>query len=77
VAFLSVPLFLFYYMCLVGGEELADRLLMTPWLSMWLPNLVLGLWGIVATWKACELPWPAPRVLAHAPPEAAPRSAAA
>ncbi|MEO5618894.1 MAG: LptF/LptG family permease [Candidatus Eisenbacteria bacterium] len=58
VAFASVPFFLFYYLCLVGGEELADRLLFPPWLSMWLPNLVLGTWGIVATWRACELPWP-------------------
>jgi len=58
VAFASVPFFLFYYLCLVGGEELADRLLFPPWLSMWLPNLVLGAWGVVATWRACELPWP-------------------
>lgn len=58
VAFLSVPFFLFYYLCLVGGEELADRLLFPAWLSMWLPNLVLGGWGLVATWRACELPWP-------------------
>ena len=55
VAFASVPLFLFYYLCLVGGEELADRLLFPPWLSMWLPNLVLGAWGVYATWRACEL----------------------
>ncbi len=60
VAFLSVPFFLFYYLCLVGGEELADRLLFPAWLSMWLPNLVLGGWGLVATWRACELPWPSP-----------------
>ena len=57
VAFASVPFFLFYYLCLVGGEELADRLLFSPWLSMWLPNIVLGAWGLVATWRACELPW--------------------
>ncbi len=58
VAFASVPFFLFYYLCLVGGEELADRLLFPAWLSMWLPNLVLGGWGILASWRACELPWP-------------------
>lgn len=58
VAFASVPFFLFYYLCLVGGEELADRLLFPPWLSMWLPNLVLGGWGLIATWRVCELPWP-------------------
>ncbi len=60
VAFASVPFFLFYYLCLVGGEELADRLLFPAWLSMWLPNLLLGAWGLIATWRACELPWPSP-----------------
>jgi ABC-type Na+ efflux pump permease subunit len=30
----SVLFFLFYYMCLVGGEELANRLLLPPWLAM-------------------------------------------
>ena len=55
VAFVSVAFFLFYYLCLVGGEELANRLLLPPWLSMWLPNLVIGLWGIDWTLRACEL----------------------
>lgn len=55
VAFVSVAFFLFYYLCLVGGEELANRLLLPPWLSMWLPNIVLGAWGIVWTLKACEI----------------------
>lgn len=55
VAFVSVAFFLFYYLCLVGGEELASRLLMPPWLSMWLPNVVLGAWGLVWTLQACEL----------------------
>ncbi len=55
VAFVSVAFFLFYYLCLVGGEELAHRLLLPPWLAMWLPNLVLGLWGLDWTLKACDL----------------------
>jgi lipopolysaccharide export system permease protein len=66
IAFVSVAFFLFYYLCLVGGEELANRLLLPPWLSMWLPNLVLGGWGVVWTLQACEvglrLPAPAPRL---------------
>lgn len=72
VAFLSIGFFLFYYLCLVGGEELADRLLLAPWLAMWLPNLLLGAWGVVATLRACEL---LPRS-AHAPlPRGARRAA--
>jgi lipopolysaccharide export system permease protein len=67
VAFVSIAFFLFYYLCLVGGEELATRLLLPPWLAMWLPNLVLGTWGLIATLRTCELigrrnpPMPAPR----------------
>ena len=55
VAFVSIAFFLFYYLCLVGGEELANRLLLPPWLAMWLPNLALGLWGLHATLRATEL----------------------
>ena len=55
VAFVSVAFFLFYYLCLVGGEELANRLLLPPWLAMWLPNLVLGTWGMLATLRAIEV----------------------
>lgn len=55
VAFISIAFFLFYYLCLVGGEELANRLLLPPWLSMWIANLVLGAWGVHWTLKACEL----------------------
>ena len=61
VAFVSVAFFLFYYLCLVGGEELANRLLLPPWLSMWLPNLLLGSWGIQSTLRACELRLRRPR----------------
>jgi lipopolysaccharide export system permease protein len=59
VAFLSIAFFIFYWMCLVGGEELARRSLFPAWLAMWLPNLVLGALGIDWTLRACEvrLPW--------------------
>ena len=55
VAFVSIGFFLFYYLCLVGGEELANRLLLPPWLAMWLPNLALGTWGLYGTLRASEL----------------------
>jgi lipopolysaccharide export LptBFGC system permease protein LptF len=63
VAFVSVLFFLFYYMCLVGGEELANRLLLPPWLAMWLANLVIGWFGIRWTLEACELRAPQRRAL--------------
>jgi lipopolysaccharide export system permease protein len=70
VAFVSIAFFLFYYLCLVGGEELATRLMLPPWLAMWLPNLLLGAWGTSWTLEACELQrrrtTPAPRVMKQA-----------
>ncbi len=69
VAFVSVAFFLFYWLALIGGEELAERLLLPPWLAMWLPNLVLGGWGAIATLRAAELLRPrarAPRALPRA-----------
>jgi len=63
VAFVSVAFFLFYYMCLVGGEELANRLLLPPWLAMWLANIVIGVFGIRWTLEACELRASARRAL--------------
>ena len=77
VAFLSIAFFLFYWLCLIGGEELANRLVVPPWLAMWLPNIVLGAVGLRWTAEACEVvaPWTAlqrsrgsrPRPLAAAP----------
>ena len=55
MAFVSIAFFLFYYLCLIGGEELANRLMLPAWLAMWLPNLVLGGWGIWATLRATDL----------------------
>jgi len=50
--FFSVVFFIFYYLCLIGGEQLADRLLLPPWLAMWLPNFVLGILGLYLTARA-------------------------
>src|SRR5205085_9768031 len=49
VAFVSIAFFLFYYLCLVGGEELANRLMLPAWLAMWLLNIVRGSWGLYET----------------------------
>ncbi len=59
VAFASIGFFMFYYACLVVGEELANRLILPAWLAMWLANIVLGGLGLDLTARACEvrLPW--------------------
>ena len=51
IGFLSVAFFLFYYLCLIGGEQLADRGQVRPWIAMWLPNVVLGGAGIALTYR--------------------------
>jgi len=43
---ISLLFFIIYWAFLIGGEELADRGFLDPALSMWLPNIVLGLVGI-------------------------------
>jgi len=43
---LSTLVFVFYYMALTGGEDLADRRYLPPWLAMWLANIVFLLLGI-------------------------------
>jgi len=36
----SLAVFSVYYVGLIGGEELGDRLILPPFLSMWWPNLI-------------------------------------
>jgi lipopolysaccharide export system permease protein len=55
VSFLSILFFVFYYLCLAGGEELADRRILSPWFAMWAPNLVIGAIGAYLTLQAAEL----------------------
>lgn len=47
ISTLAIPVFVLYYLFLVGGENLADRRVIPPWLGMWSPNillLALGVW---------------------------------
>lgn len=43
---MSTVVFVFYYLALTGGEDLADRRLLTPWLAMWLSNIVFFVFGL-------------------------------
>jgi len=51
-ALLSLLFFLLYYVFLVGGEELADLLIISPFWAMWTPNVLLLLVGIYLTYFA-------------------------
>jgi len=43
---LSVFFFIFYWSLLIGGEQLADRLYLSPAAAMWMPNIILGVVGV-------------------------------
>ena len=45
----SLLVILLYYLFLIAGEHLADRRMMPAFLSMWLPNIVLGAAGVFLT----------------------------
>jgi lipopolysaccharide export system permease protein len=51
---LSIGFFLLYWACLIGGEELADRELVSPALAMWFPNIVVGAAGIILTYRTLK-----------------------
>lgn len=48
-ASLSLGFFLVYWASLIGGEKLADREFIQPWLGMWIANIVIGILGIFLT----------------------------
>jgi lipopolysaccharide export system permease protein len=43
----SVVIFGIYYIGLIGGETLADRLIIPPFWAMWGPNLLMGALGLL------------------------------
>ena len=49
---LSVGFFVVYWAFLIGGEELADRRIVAPWMAMWSPNLLLGTVGMYLVLRA-------------------------
>jgi len=55
IGFASLGFFVFYYVFLLGGEQLADRRLLPPGIAVWMPNVVLGIVGLVLTLDACEI----------------------
>ncbi|MBD3225916.1 MAG: LptF/LptG family permease [Caldithrix sp.] len=58
---LSIGFFLLYWVFLIGGEDLADRKFMTPFMAMWAPNIIVGGAGMYFIWRAVKetafIPW--------------------
>jgi len=51
-AAITLVFYIIYWACLMTGEKLADRLVITPFMGMWLGNIVIGFIGIILTLKA-------------------------
>lgn len=50
-ASISLFFFLLYWIFLIGGEKLADRRLLNPFLGMWIANFIIGALGIFLTYR--------------------------
>src|SRR4029077_15860017 len=48
---LSVAVFSVYYIGLIGGEELGNRLIVSPFFAMWTPNLLFAVVGLIGLWR--------------------------
>ncbi|MCI0708328.1 MAG: LptF/LptG family permease [Ignavibacteriae bacterium] len=53
-ASLSLGFFLLYWACLIGGEKLADRGAIDPWLGMWIANIIIGALGVYLTIRSAR-----------------------
>lgn len=42
----SVAFYLLYWVCMLRGEAMADRLIISPWVAMWAPNIIVGIGGL-------------------------------
>jgi len=51
----SLGFFTIYWVCLIGGENLADRLIIPPAISMWACNALIGTVGLFLTWRVAKL----------------------
>ncbi len=47
----SLAFFVLYWVSLIGGENIADRLVIPPAVAMWFSNVVISIFGIFITWK--------------------------
>lgn len=48
----SALIFLIYYVSLIGGERMADKGIIAPWISMWISNIVFLIAAVILTYTA-------------------------
>jgi lipopolysaccharide export system permease protein len=51
---LSIFFFVVYYICLIGGEKLADRGIVGPTITMWSPNVIFGVIALLLLRNAAK-----------------------
>lgn len=51
---LSFLFFVIYWVFLIQGEDLAERFIVSPFIAMWAPNILIGLFGAYITWKTVK-----------------------
>lgn len=63
---LSIGFFLIYWVCLIGGEDLADKQIIPAFAAMWFPNVLVGAIGMYLTYKTVKettfINWPRFRI---------------
>jgi lipopolysaccharide export LptBFGC system permease protein LptF len=47
----SLVVFTVYYVGLIGGEALANRLIIPAFWAMWTPNLLFAVLGLLGLWR--------------------------
>lgn len=57
---LTLAFYIFYWACWIGGEKLADRGFLSPFLSMWGANFIVGAVGILLMIKINSESWRLP-----------------
>jgi lipopolysaccharide export system permease protein len=64
-ASMSLGFFVLYWACLIGGEKLADRGIVSPFIGMWIANIIIGALGLYLTARVRKeyflINWPALR----------------
>lgn len=48
----SLLFFLLYWVCLMGGEKLADRAFVSPFVGMWIADIIIGCLGLYLMFKS-------------------------
>lgn len=48
---MSLVIFTVYYVGLIAGESLANKLVVTPFWAMWTPNILFAVIGVIALWR--------------------------